>query len=316
MRLYFFIFMIFPFMASANILPLDDALRATYTACVGIDDELADLKKMAGINTAITGFATIAGGVALGTGVAKIGVDAEAEQLEEELQAEINKLNELAAKQTYIDVVPDFEPNFDTSTLTTSVNSQSTIDQKEAELEELTKKSKTLGNIRTGTLAGATVADTASAIIASGNKVDKDLQTRIDECKSAVKNLQKSVMQARLNDENISNAQQIIDACIEYEYVDISPINNRAKVAMVSSIVGATTGLAGTITSAVANTDATRADNTDTGKQKEKNLNTASNVLAGATTIASGVATVFNATQISVIKKVVKVAQNCEGALK
>ena len=31
--------------ANADILPLDDALRATYTACVGIDDELADLKK-------------------------------------------------------------------------------------------------------------------------------------------------------------------------------------------------------------------------------------------------------------------------------
>lgn len=35
--------------ARADVLPLDDALRATYTACVGIDDELAELKKMAGI---------------------------------------------------------------------------------------------------------------------------------------------------------------------------------------------------------------------------------------------------------------------------
>ena len=47
-------FIIFPFFSnfilsaySAEVLDLDTALRNTYTACVGIDDELADLKKMA-----------------------------------------------------------------------------------------------------------------------------------------------------------------------------------------------------------------------------------------------------------------------------
>ena len=44
-----------PGVVKADVLPLDDALRATYTACVGIDEELSDLKKMAGINTAVTG---------------------------------------------------------------------------------------------------------------------------------------------------------------------------------------------------------------------------------------------------------------------
>ena len=119
-------------------------------------------------------------------------------------------------------------------------------------------------------------------------------------------------MQARLNGQDITKAQQIINACIEYDYIDVSTINNRAKGAMVSSIIGATTGLAGTITSAAANRD----NDTDSNKQKEKNLNSASNVFAGATTVASGVATVFNATQISTIKKVANVAQNCEEALK
>ena len=38
---------------AVDVLPLDDALRVTYTACVGIDEEVSDLKKMAGINTAI-----------------------------------------------------------------------------------------------------------------------------------------------------------------------------------------------------------------------------------------------------------------------
>lgn len=63
----------------------------------------------------------------------------------------------------------------------------------------------------------------------------------------------------------------------------------------------------------MANSDKVRNDNTDSGKQKEKNLNTASNVLAGTTTVASAAATVFNATQISAIKRVVSVAEKCEG---
>jgi hypothetical protein len=49
---------------------------------------------------------------------------------------------------------------------------------------------------------------------------------------------------------------------------------------------------------------------------KEKNLNTAANVLAGGTTVASGVATVFNATQISAIKRAAAVADGCERALR
>lgn len=301
-------------MASANVLSLDDALRATYTACIGINDELTDLKKMAGINTAITSIGTVAGGVALGTGIAKAKIDAVADKVEAELQAEINRLNELGNMQQHADIVPDFTANSNSSksNAATPTTASSTKDQKEAEREKLTAQSKKLGNIRTGTLAGATVADTAGAIIAAKNKVDKDLQTRIDECKLAVKDLQSSVTQARLNGQDITKAQQIINACIEYDYIDVSTINNRAKGAMASSIIGATTGLAGTITSAAANRD----NDTDSNKQKEKNLNSASNVFAGATTVASGVATVFNATQISTIKKVANVAQNCEEALK
>ena len=134
---------------------------------------------------------------------------------------------------------------------------------------------------------------------------------------------QKFIMQAKFDGMDVSKAQQIVNACKEYNYIDMSPINKRAKGATVSAIVGATTGLAGTITSAIANTNNVRKDSeslqgkkTDADWQKEKKLNTASNVLAGTTTVASGVATVFNATQISAIKKIVKVADNCEEALK
>ena len=294
----------------ANVLPLDDALRATYNACVGIDDELADLKKMAGINTAVTGVGTGLGVGATVVGIVKASKDDEAEELEK-LIKELHELEDGKAEPTDAEVqsfLKEFETSYDSAI--------KDITTAQAKLDELNKQSKKLGNWRTGLMAGNTATNIAGTIIAGNNKVDDDLQTQIDNCKLAVKNLRDSIMQAKFNGEDVSEANTIADACKEYDYVDISPINKRAKGAMISSVVGATTGLAGTVTSAVANTDATRNDNTDAGKQKEKNLNTASNVLAGASTVASATATVFNATQINAIKKVATVAEKCTGVLK
>jgi hypothetical protein len=190
------------------------------------------------------------------------------------------------------------------------------IDKYESELDTLNKQSKKLGNWRTGLVAGGTATNVAGAIIAGKNKVDDDLQSQIDACRKSVKNLKDSIMQARISGTEVSEANEIASVCGEYDYVDVSKINNRGRGAMISSVVGATTGAAGTVTSVVANSDKTRNDNTDAGKNKEKSLNTASNVLAGASGLASTTATVFNATQISAIKKVASVAEKCTEVLK
>ena len=57
-------------------------------------------------------------------------------------------------------------------------------------------------------------------------------------------------------------------------------------------------------------------EKTESDWKKEENINTAANVLAGASTVASATATVFNATQISAIKKLSDVAKQCTGVLK
>lgn len=301
---------VFPHFARAQVLPLYDALRATYTACVGIDDELSDLKKMAGINTAVTAVGTATGTGATVVGLVKAKTDRQIANLERLIQ-ELHELedNKPAPNDADKDAfLKEFNSSYD-SAVTNIKNAQQ-------ELDQLNTKSKRLGNWRTGLIAGTTATNVAGAIIAGKNKVDDDLQTQIDNCKTSVKDLRDSIMQARMNGEDITEASEIVSACGEYDYVDISPINKRAKGAMVSSIVGATTGLAGTVTSAVANSDKTRDDNSDNGKQTEKNLNTAANVLSGATTVATATATVFNATQISAIKKVASVAEKCTGVLK
>ena len=308
MRFIALFLMFLPLTAMADMLPLYDALRATYTACVGIEDELADLKKMAGINTAVTGVGTATGVGATVTGVVKASKDNKIEELEIKLE----KLREIESKNQEQES-GDFDPEAFAAEFESEYSSiAQQLKDYQSEIDKLTQQSKNLGNWRTGLLAGSTVTNIAGAAIAGTNKVSAGLKEQIDTCIKAVDDLQQSMMQARLNGEDITEAQSIVDACSEYKYVDVSKIDNRAKGAMISSVVGAGLGLAGTITSASANSKDVRDGDSD----KEKNLNTASNVLSGVTTAASATATVFNATQISAIKKVAEVAEKCTGVLK
>ena len=308
MRLIALFLMFLPLTAMADMLPLYDALRATYTACAGIDDELSDLKVKAGINTAVTGVGTATGVGATVTGVVKASKDSKIEELEIKLE----KLREIESKNQEQES-GDFDPEAFAEEFESEYSSiAQQLKDYQSEIDKLTQQSKNLGNWRTGLLAGSTATNIAGAAIAGTNKVSVGLKEQIDTCIKAVDDLQQSMMQARLNGEDITEAQSIVDACGEYKYVDVSKIDNRAKGAMISSVVGATTGLAGTITSATANSKDVRDGDSD----KEKNLNTTANVLSGVTTAASATATVFNATQISAIKKVAEVAEKCTGVLK
>ena len=293
-----------PIFAHADEADLVAALQNTYSACIGIDEALADLKKMAGINTAITGV-----GTGLGAGATIVGiVKNKKDELRKDLNRKLLDLKNMSDKE-FLKFLGDISLYKEyTETL--------------EKLEQANKQSKNLGNWRTGLLAGNTATNIAGAIIAGRNTTDGDLQNQIENCKAAISELRRARGRARIDGIDVGEANAIISACEGFETVDVSKINTRAKGAMVSSIVGATTGLSGTITSAVANSESVRKDNvepenkTDADWNREKSMNNVANVLAGASTVASGVATVFNATQISAIKKVAEVATKCTEVLK
>lgn len=290
-----------PPLSAQSDVDLDAALQRTYIACAGIDDGLADMKKMAGINTAVSGVGT---GLAVGAavvGFSKAKLDKTIEELEE-------KLENVSQSQSGV-ILSDLDEGVEPSEAVVA----GAVDVSKSEMEA---KSKKLGNWRTGLMAGATATQVASAIIAAKNRVSDDLQGQVDDCIASVKVLQRAIAGARLQGDDVTEAQQIYSACREYEYVDLSPINKRAKGAMVSSAVAAVTGGVGTVTSAMANTDKTRDDNSDAGKAKEKKLNSTSNVLAVGSGVAGATATIFNATQISAIKKVAAVSEKCTEVLK
>ena len=285
---------------------LTAAIENVRTACGNISNELSDMKKMAGISTAVTGVGTVAGGVALGTGIAKANVDKEIEEWERILQ-------ELAIEQEKADIVftviniEDVEKSLAENPVV-----KPDLDNR---LDKLNEKSKTLGNIRTGTLATATATNIAGAVISGTNRVKGDLKTQISECVASVDMLRHIRMQAQMDatatNAELAHAESIVRACGAWDTVNVSAINKKSSAASASGGIGAGLGLAGTITSASAN----RTDD-DRSEEKSKSLNTASNVLAGATTVAGGIATIMNATQISAIKRAATVADECEGALK
>lgn len=300
--------------AHADEAKLVSALQNTYVACIGIDESLYDLKKMAGINTVITGVGTGLGIGATAVGIAKENIDKKIDILKlDKLRAIDTQRISSGIKETSNEQLDEFIAQSDI-VIRTDIEKQT----QDSEISRLTAKSKSLGHWRTGLLFGNTATNVAGAIISSQNRVNSDLQTQIDNCKQSVSALQDATMQAKLNGLDITEAQSIIDACKEYNYVDISKINDRGRGATISSAVGAGLGLTGTITSGIANSDQVRSQTTDQGlrTEKEKNLNMASNVLAGASTVASATATVFNATQIKAIKDVANVAARCTGVLK
>jgi hypothetical protein len=297
---------------AADMLSLDDALRATYTACVDIDDRLHDLKVLACVNTAVTSVGTAAGVGASVTGFVKAATDNKIAQLEEQLKQYIIENNGLNISPENTDLntfIASFEKHLKQSANKT--------DGKQAEtISGLQEKSKKLGNWRTGLLATNTATNIAGVAISASTINKDDFQGQIDACISATKALSSAIMQARMNGEDVTEAEGIYKACTEYEYVDISPIIKRGTGALISSSVGAATGLAGTVVSGAANSNKVRNDNTDAGKQKEKDLNIAANVLSVGATAASISATVFNATQIAAIKNVAGVSEKCTGVLK
>ena len=151
--------------------------------------------------------------------------------------------------------------------------------------------------------------------IKKGNDKINYLEENINKCITAVQDLSKikmtAVLEGSAETSEVNNAEKIIAACIDYDLIDLSPINNRAVGAAVASGLGAGAGLAGLVTSAMANTTKTRSQDT----LNEDKLNTTANVMAGTSAVAGATATVFNATQIAAIKKVVAAADKCEEAL-
>lgn len=306
---------------AAEFSALDVSIQNVRAACNGLSDQMNDLKRMAGINTAVTGVGTLAGGGATVAGVVKSNVDNQIREIENWLERFMNQPTDTSSNPK-IDLTgidrEIFKKEILNSTFVMPADGadKSEFAAKQEELDQKNKQSKNLGNVRTGLLATSTVTNIVGAVISGKNRTQGGLREMINDCIDAVRTLENAKMQAHVagtaTADDVARADNIIAACSGYQTADLSVVDNRAKGATISSGIGAATGLVGTITSGVANSKQTRQGD----DRREKNLNTASNVFGGATTAASLTATIFNATQINAVKNLVQVADQCEEALK
>ncbi len=311
---------------AADILPLDEALRTTYRACIDIDDAVSDLKTWAGIGTASSAVATAAGVGAVATGVAKSSIDKQIDEIiarlsEQHKNRTDQQVTEAQIKswveqnQRYADDLRAIANGENTSGQSVKITERDLSDER----DKLMQKSKKLGNWRTGLLATNTATNVLGAV-ASGINWDKyDISDAVKSCVLSIEKLRRSVAVARIENQDVSEAEKIITACADYEFVDTSKISKRALGGLISSASAAAVGLSGTIVSGVANNEKNRNarhGTDDSAAKTAKNLNTAANALSVGTTAMSLAATIFNATQISAIKRVAVVSEKCTEALR
>ncbi len=180
--------------------------------------------------------------------------------------------------------------------------------------------SKTLGNVRTGLMAGATVTSAVSTGTSIGATVNAEkLAKKMSDCNEAVRQLKLAISIAEaeeVEEEKLANAREITSACTGFDKDNINTLKTQMTASAIVSGIGTATAGAGTITSAMANSKKVREDDSEKGRKKEKGLNLASNILAGVTMGTSATSTVLSATAISKAKKDSKMAEECEAVLK
>lgn len=284
---------------------LTQLYNATRAVCGGLSDELQHLKNMTTGNTVVSGVGTAAAGGALYAGLSKSKIDREIERLEQQICD--------AGGCTPDGVAAMSDADF----LEHVIIPMGQIAELMEQLGNATKKSVHLGNWRTGLMAGATATNITSAILSGVNRDQSDLIQQITACNNAITRVANTDMVGLNPIENpiVQKLNNVKTWCSNIDADEIEKFEKHQSVAMGTSIAGTVTGVTGTVTSAIANGDRVRNDNSNHGRNKEKNLNTTANVMAGATTVFGGVSTGFNITSLTKINKIIKQVKLCEDAL-
>lgn len=301
----------------------EEVYNATRIVCSGISEQIAKVANISTANTAIAGAGTIAATGALVAGVKKSNIDAEIESRLDEFckENDCTQNSETNAQGFYNEIIEGLA----------EISTESGLDKTDSKsIESMLEQSQKLGNWRTGLMAGTIGTNLATAILSGRNMNQSDLIQQITACNDMIKTVsevQHTLKTAGINPIENPVMRKLDNAktwCAQMNVADVEKIENRMKASLGTSIAGGVIGVAGTATSAAANSDKysdinTRAslhDSNNTAElQKAKNLNTAANIMSGAS-IATGVAgTAVNISLISLAKKMIKSAQRCEEVL-
>ncbi len=297
-------------MADDVISRANSVFDATRIVCSGISDEIAKISNISIANTAVSAAGTAASGGALAAGIAKSREEAEIDRL----VAEICNAGGCTADGVAAMSDADFFANV--------MHPMAQI----AELQQRIEKSKTLGNWRTGLMAGTIGTNLATAIMSGLNIDQSDLVQHVDACNQMLETIPMVVGELKSSGLNpvenpvIQKLDAVSTWCNKINIDDIEKIEKRMKAVMGTSIAGGAIGIVGTATSAVANSDKymtmeNKLSLSDADKKKEKALNTTANVMAGANVVTGGVEMGVSISLITLTKRLIEQSKRCEGVL-
>ena len=270
---------------SVALQSINSKISAVQNSCSGIKSSLDTIFGLSVATTVSSGFGTVAAGGALAVGIAKAKTDKKLEELEK-----------LSSLELYEQAV--------------------SLENKMKEQSALEKKSKTLGNVRTGLMAGATVISAVSTGTSIGATLTATkLAEKMARCNADLQALKLAKAELEAEEGKSEKADAILAVCTGYDESNIKSLKSLATANTIVSGIGTATAGAGTVTSAMANSKKVRADKSEKGRKKEKGLNLASNILAGVTIGTSGTSTALSAVQISKAKKDSEMAEKCEVVL-
>lgn len=284
-----------------------EAYNVARVACSGIADEISKVTNISTANTVVSSVGTVASGGALVAGIAK----SKEEERIDELIAEICESGGCDADSVVTMSNQEFFEHV--------ISPMAEI----VELQESINRSKQLGNWRTGLMAGTIGTNLATAIMSGLNTNQSDLVQHIDACNMAIETVDSVVNELKTSGINpyenpiVNQLNGIGTYCSQMNLSDIEKIENRMKGVMGTSIAGGVIGVVGTTTSAVANSDkymdpVNKIRLTDAERDKERALNTTANVMAGANVVTGAVNAGLSISLITLTKKMINSAQNCE----
>ncbi len=275
---------------------------AIQSVCSNVSDSISSVSGVAKANTAVNAIGTAASGGAFAVGIAKSKVDEKVDDLWKELCS----LGACDASSI---------PNMSDEQVLKAASNLSKIRELSTELKSELKKKKSLGNWRTGLMAGNVATNVASAIIAGVNRGKSELVQQIQACNEAVKagnDMSKELQRAGISPMDnpiVKKLSAVSTWCGNLDINNVEKIEKQMGATMGTSIAGAAIGTAGVAVSAVANSE-------KVDPNKEKALNTTANVISGVNVAAGVVGMVLNISMINTAKNMIKQSERCEEVLK
>jgi len=295
--------------------------------CTRLPAQMTGAKLAAGISLGTSAVGTLAAGTALGTGIAKAVKDKEMGKIKDDMDkrpdlgvfdstAGLDKDKALRAAEDFIKMAPAQRDKLDKDgLLMVAYGLKIMNEQDQAKMNELSKKSAALGTVRTvgNFIAGGASAGSAISAFVGAAQFD-NLIKDMNACDSHVRDIkgQRDELKALApNDALLADMDDIVAACSGLNSRNIGDVKNKLTAVGIISSVGAATGIAGGITSAVAGSKEAHGA---LGAKDTKGLNIASNVLAGVTTATAGTSTVISGIMLSDLVKNSDTADTCAGA--